>query len=43
MDAIKTVGLSKAYGKKMAVNHLKITVQERDHPRLSGAQRHRVR
>lgn len=28
MDAIKTVGLSKAYGKKLAVNHLEMTVPE---------------
>lgn len=28
MDAIKTAGLSKAYGKKLAVNHLEMTVPE---------------
>lgn len=28
MDAIKTIGLSKAYGKKMAVDHLEMTVPE---------------
>lgn len=28
MDAIKTAGLSKAYGKKLAVNCLEMTVPE---------------